>query len=174
MSEDNKKPQDGKTPKPPKEEGKDGGKTFSQEDIDKIVSERLEREREKFKKELESEKSKVQTEAERLAKLSEDEKIKELSEKQSKELADKEKSLTLRENKLIGIDKLNELKIPIRFVDFVLNEDKDQMDKNIDLLHEEWKKAISEEVANQLKGKPPKDPNPDNSEGKDTEIVKAF
>lgn len=174
MSEDPKKPQGDDTPKSPKKEGTEGGKTFTQDDVDKILSERLEREQKKFEKRLETETKKAQEEAEELAKMSEEEKIKELSEKQATELADKEKNLTLRENKLDGIDKLNELKIPIRFVDFVLNEDKDVMDKNIELLHKEWKAAISEEVANQLKGKPPKDPNSDNSKGKKPEVVTQF
>lgn len=148
------------TPTDPKKEEPKGGEptAFTQDQVNEIVSKKVNDLNEKFDKKLSETLKKERDDWERQAKLSEEEKQKELSAKQAEELAEKEKSITLRENRADGIEKLSELKIPTKFVEFVLDTSKEKMDERIKLLSDEWSKAISEEVARQTKGEPPKDP----------------
>lgn len=153
-----KKTQGDNNPKPPITEGK-GDDVFTQEKVDKIVSERLAREKAKAEAEKQIAVQEARAEAERLAKLTLEEKQKELQKKQEETLSLKERELNLRENKLIAIDKLTELEIrnPSRFAEFVIDEDADKMQNKIDILAEEFKKSVSEQVAKELAGVPPKD-----------------
>lgn len=143
-----------------------GGKTFSQEELNQIISERLAKERSKAEIEKREAIAQAKAEAERLAKLSSEEKQKELTLKQSEELAKKERQLTLRENELNARAKLEELNIPSKFAEFVIDVDTEVMDKRIENLKDGWNKSISEAVARQLQGNPPKDLNKGNSEKK--------
>lgn len=154
--EDTKQNPDAKTPEA-SEKGTEGGKTFSQEDLNRVISERLVSERKKFDKELAEKLAKERAEAERLAKLTAEEKEKELTSKQMEELHKKEVELSIRENKLKAIETFDEAKIPIKLVDFVVDADAEKMEGKIKTLKETWTEALSEEVARQLKGTPPKD-----------------
>lgn len=138
-------------------------KTFTQDDLDKILSDRLSREREKDKAEREKAISDAIAEEKRLSKLTQEQKEKELVTKQAQEIAKREKDLILRENKLEAISKLDESKISIKFVDFVLSDDKEEMHNRIENLKSVWDKALHEEVARQLKGESPRDVNVSNS-----------
>lgn len=150
-----------------------GGKSFTQEELDKIVQKRLAETKERFEKELKSTIAKEREEAERLAKLSAEEKEKELTSKQREEITQKERELAIRENKLNAIDKLVELGIPVKLVDFVVSDDATRTEEGINKLNEAWKEAISQSVADKLKGSSPKDFNV-NSKKEVTKVVTAF
>ncbi len=139
-------------------EDKNAQKTFTQEELDKVLQDRLAKQDAKFDKKLDIKIKETQKEADRLNKLDTEEKEKELQTKAQKALTDKERTLTLRENKLEGIKKLDEMGIPIKFVDFILNSDLETMDSNIEKLNSEWTTAIEEGVKTALAGKTPKDP----------------
>ena len=183
MDEDKTKTQGAGTPTEPTNEDKKGGEgksnddkptSFSQEDLDKVAAKVRAEEKAKAEKEKAKAIEDAKAEAERLAQLSAEEKEKELQERQSKELAEREKTLILRENKLEGIEKLNELKIPIKFIDFVLSDNKDTMNSSIETLHKEWTDAISAEVKAQLKGEAPKDPSSGKQSDEDSKPRTAF
>lgn len=74
-------------------EGGQETKTFTQEELDKIVQGRIAKERKAWEKHLEDEK----TEAQKLETMSEKEKKKYQEEKRSKELDDREAAITRRE-----------------------------------------------------------------------------
>lgn len=147
-------------------------KTFSQEELDKIISNRLS----EVKKKLEAEKDKAiaeaKAEAERLAQLSNEEKEKELTQKQLEALSEKEKELASRENKLKAIEIFDEAKIPIKLVDFVVDSDGDKMIQKIEILKESWKSALSEELQKSVSGEVPKDFKVNSS--KKREVVTSF
>lgn len=159
--------EDGVTPNPnfKKEEAKKGGegegqpKTFVQDDVDKIVSSRVNEVSDKLSKKFEERLQKEREEWERQSKLSEEQRAKELSEKQKEALAAKERELTLKENTLDGKAKLDELKIPSKFIKYLINEDKDEMFKNIEEFNSEFVEAVKNGVAEQIKSDPPKDVN---------------
>lgn len=144
-----------------KKEGVDGGmqaKTFTQDELDKVLKERLERE---VKKNAESTALKIteaREEEKRLAKLSQDEREKELIKKQSAELEKSRNDLTLRENKISGKEKLIELKLPASFIDFVLDANPEVMEKRIISLQKEFNDTVALELANRMKSDAPKDP----------------
>lgn len=144
---------------PKGDDGEDNKPIFTQEQVDKMISERLSRAEQKFEKTLSERLEKERAEAERLAKMSAEEKEKELTQKEAEKLKAKELELTLRENKLAGIEKLNELDMPIKFVEFVISEDTEKMNANIEIMYSEWKKAVEAQVKRQLAGTTPKDPS---------------
>ena len=154
-------------------EGNDTPKTLTQDEVNAIVQKEKADAKAKYEKEIEKARAEAKAEAERIAKLTQEEREKELAEQQKQALASKEKELTLRENKLEGLSKLTEAKIPTTFIDFVMSEDKEQMGKNIESFKTEWDKAINAEVENRLKGDTPKAPQ-GGSNGGATEVVTQF
>ena len=135
----------------------DQPKTFTQEDLDKVLSKRLNEEKERNNKELQDALKKEREEWERQSKLSQEEREKELLAKEQQRQKDRERVLTLRENRLSGIEKLSEFKMPGDFIDFVIDEDLDKMTERIANLNKLWSKAIEEAVSDRVKGNPPKD-----------------
>lgn len=171
-------PTNGDTPKPGNEGGQGGKgeepKTFTQEDLDRVLQDRLAKEQERFEKKL-SEKIKAERDDwERQARLSEDEKAKELLEKQQKEFAERERNVTVRENRASAIEKFAELELPIGLVDFVVDTDIEQQSKKTEALKEAYNKAVEQGIANKLKGNAPKDINQGNSKPGEKKIITTF
>lgn len=147
---------DGGTPTPQiqPQEGQDKGgqaKTFKQEDVDKIVSTRLAREKAKWQADIEAEKA----EAAKLAKMTATEKQQHLFDKQKAEIAEKEKTIAAREMKLQKIDIFSEKKLPIELVDCITGEDADTVKTNIETFEKAWQGAIQKAVEERLKGHSP-------------------
>lgn len=178
MDDNQKAPQSDETPEADNnEEGIQGGgvnkdtsKTFSQDEVNDIVTTRLKKETEKLESKWSEKLKKEMEEAERTAALSAEEKEKELQKKKEEEFAQRARDLTLRENRADGVEALSEKGIPTKFIDFILNEDKDAMNERIEALHSEWSKAIKEEVKVQLKGKTPTDPTSEPSSNSEEAI----
>lgn len=168
-----KKDLETKTPVVSEKREKKVEKFFTQDDLNKVLQERLAEE--KSKSEIEKQKAVEQArlEAERLATLSQEEKQKEMTEKQREFLESKEREIQLRENKLDAIAKLDELKMPIKFAEFVINEDKQTMFNRIDELNKAWTSSLNEAVADQLKGSSPKDIS-SKAEKKVAKVISAF
>ena len=111
---------------------------FTQEELDNLISKRLEREKKKAQAERE--------EAEKLAKMSEAEKQQALFEKKVKELEKME---------LEVIKQLSSKNLPTQFSKYLLNEDAETSFNNIKEFEVEWQKAIEQAVDTRLKGKTP-------------------
>lgn len=104
-----------------------------------------------IKKEVERQKK----EAERLSRLSEEERQKAEIENARRELELKEKELQRKELLLEMTKVLDERKIPVRFMEYLVAEDNESTLKRITDFEREYKKAIEEAVNEKLKGKAP-------------------
>lgn len=120
---------------------------FTQEELDNLISKRLEREKKKAQAERE--------EAEKLAKMSEAEKQQALFEKKVKEFEDMKKKYELEKMELEVIKQLSSKKLPTQFSKYLLNEDAETSFNNIKEFEVEWQKAIEQAVDTRLKGKTP-------------------
>ena len=121
-------------------------KSFSQTELDKILSSRLSKERAKwetdFKVKLETEKK----EAQRLAKLSEEEKQKELLTKLQAERDDLTKQITKRELKDDVIKILGERKLSPSFADFLLEDDSEKTLARVNEFEKIFQSAVQESI----------------------------
>lgn len=134
-------------------------KTFTQDDVDKIVSKRLGEEKAKTDARIKEAVQDALAEKERQSKLSDEEKANEALKQRNAEIDEREKAITLRERRSDALTKLVEKKIPTDLVDFVVDLDEEKTSSNIDKLTDVWKKAVDEAAAEQLKhgGETPKD-----------------
>ncbi len=131
--------------------------TFSQDQVNEIVSKRLAEANAKSEKRLKDEVSKALAEAERQSKLSEAEREKEFKAKQQAELDEREKTITLRERRADAKDALLERNIDASLVDFVIDIDADKTTQNIDKLEKAFNKAVEAGVKAKLAGTSPED-----------------
>lgn len=134
-------------------------KSFSQDDVDKIVSKRLGEEKAKTEARIEQAVKEALAEKERQSQLSEEDKAKEALKKRNAEIDEREKAITLRERRSEAMATLVEKKIPTELVDFVVDLDEGKTSENIDNLTKTWTKAVDEAVNERLKlgGTNPKD-----------------
>ena len=120
--------------------------TFTQEQVNDIVSKRLTEANTKAEKKLKDEVSKALDEAERQSKLSEAEREKEFKAKQQKELGNRERTITIRERRADAKDALSDRNIDTDLVDFVIDIDEDKTNANIDKLEKAFNKAVVKSV----------------------------
>lgn len=88
--------------------------------------------------------------------MSDEEKTAYLKSQYETDLQAREKELALRENKLSAIEVLNSKGIPTSFVDLVLADTAEEMNKRINIVDAEFKKAVSEAVKSKLASTTPK------------------
>ena len=139
-------------------------KTFTQEDFDKQLSKTLADKEAKLEKKLSEKFEKDLSERERLAKLSSEEKDSEVNKKREADSADRERGITLRENRADAREVLQSKNISSELVDFVVDVDKDKTNENIDNLEKAFLKAVETGVAEKLKGKTPDDKSKNNAD----------
>lgn len=117
-------------------------KTFTQEELDKIVKERLDKQAKKY----EAEKS----EAKKLAKMNADDKQKYEMDKREQDLAAREQDLARRE--LLAETKLllTSKNLSSDFAEFVIGVDADDTNKRLEAFEKEFSKAVEKQVAEKL------------------------
>ena len=127
-------------------------KTFTQEEVDKIVNKRLARERKDIEAKIEAERR----EAERLAKLSEAEKQQELFKKQVAEFEATKRAF--ESEKLLNetSKQLASKNLPIEFAEMLKAEDAESTFENIKIFEAKFNEAVEKLVNERLKGKTPK------------------
>ena len=165
--------QDTGTPNSTPEPTNQGGKTFTQDDVDKIIAGRLAKEKERTQSAITDAVNSAVAEYERKAKLSQEEREKEDRAKREKEVSDRDRNITLRERTIEAKELLHKENIPHSLVPFIIDPDADKMASNIDTLKEAWNKAIEDGVTNKLKGTPPEDFGSGVGSGK-KKIITAF
>ena len=91
---------------------------------------------------------------------------KKLAEMHEHELEEKDKALSLRENKLKALDILNKenLNVATGLVDCLINIDEDQTVENTNNFVKMFNESVSQAVADKLKGEAPKDVSSDKNE----------
>ena len=144
-------------PTVPTNEDNKGGKTFTQDEVNTIISERLKAEKTKNEQSIKDAVAGAIAEHERQAKLTEDERQKEAKSKYEAELKAREEQITLRENRVKAQELLAKNNIPIDLVDFVVDLDATKMQEKIDTLAKTYNKSVETGVTDKLKGNPPKD-----------------
>lgn len=124
---------------------------LTQEQVNKIIKERVAREKQKKEEEIK--------EAERLAKLSRDEREKELNEKTKKELEDARATIR-RMNLEHDTEKiLVEENLPLQFKSFLISSNEENTNENIKTFKKIYDKAVDDAVNERLKGKVPRASN---------------
>ena len=127
-------------------------KTFTQEEVDKMISKRLQRERKDIKAQIEAERK----EAEELAKLSEAEKQRKLFEKQVKEFEETKRAF---ENERLLNETSKQLaskNLPIEFAEMLKGNDAEKTFENIQLFEAKFNEAVEKVVTERLRGNVPK------------------
>lgn len=126
-------------------------KTFTQEELEKILEKRLAREKKNLAEKIEAERQ----EAEKLAKMSEREKQQALLDKREKALAEREAALE-KANLLNETTKqLSSKNLPIEFADYLMAEDAENTFNRISEFESKWNAALEIAVNERLKGNAP-------------------
>ena len=147
------KPTDGQT----EDKGSNSNKTFTQDEVNTLIQKRI---GEINAKNEERNKQAIQealADYDRKQKMTEEERLSEARKQKDDELAEKERSITLRENRADAIEQLAELNIDTKLVDFVVDIDKDKTAANVKALDKAFKDAVAKGVEAKLKGKTPTD-----------------
>ena len=148
-------------------------KTFTQDELDKIVQDRIARETKKIIKEQRDKYDAERLESERLAQLTETERAKALADKREKELEEKEQQLREKEAKLERSELLNQTKdiladkdLATSFADILTRNavDAEEINNNINNFEKEFRLAVEAAVTERLKGSSPKTGTKSNSD----------
>ena len=132
-------------------------KTFTQDEVNAIVQKRMAEVGAKNDERTKSAIAEAIAEHDRKQKLTEEERLNEERKARDEELAEKERNITLRENRADAVEKLAELNIDTKLVDFVVDIDKDKTSENIDKLSKAFNNAVEKGVKEKLAGKTPTD-----------------
>lgn len=135
------------------EENTSNNKTFTQEDVNKLVSDL----KKQVKAKAEEEKAKAVAEAQRLAQLSAEERASELAKQHEEELARRERNLALGENRIKAMDILSQNGVPTRMVDYLIDVDEDVTIERVNQFVKDFNEQVNLGVASKLKGVPPVD-----------------
>lgn len=157
MEENKTNTQGTNTANVPNNEANAGGKTFSQEELNRIVSQRIQDVQAKQDETVKNAVAQAIAEERRQAKLTEEEREKEAKTRREAELKERETNLTLRENKIKAQELLSQKNIPIDLVDFVVDLDENKTKDNIEKLAKTYNKSVETGVTDKLKGNPPTD-----------------
>lgn len=133
--------------------------TFTQEDLDKLISARLGEEQAKWEKDYAAKIEEAKTEAEKLAKMKAEEKAAYQKEKQLKELEAREKAIVMRELKAQAIDSLVEKDLPKELIDCLNLTTAESCSQSLTTIEKAFKAAVeaqTEKIVNErLRGGSP-------------------
>ena len=132
-------------------EGGQETKTFTQEELDKIVQGRIAKERKAWEKKLEEQ----QTEAQKLETMREKEKKKYQEEKRIKDLDDREAAITRRELIAQAKVQLADKGIPTELAEILILTDADSCKKSIETVEKAFQSAVEKAVEEKIKGREP-------------------
>ena len=173
--EDNKQvTQDVNTANTSNNEENKAGKTFTQEEVNGIISDRLKEVKSKNEQAIKDAVANAIAEYDRQAKLTEEQREAEAKTKREAELKERENNITLRENRVKAQELLAQNNIPIDLVDFVVDLDVNKMNDKIDVLAKTYSKSVETGVTDKLKGAPPKDFSNNNDTEKPKKVIGAF
>lgn len=134
-------------------------KTFTEEEVAKLVQAESDRRvtkalekkqsewKEQFQAQLEEEK--------RLASLSEEEKWKEQFEAERQKFEQERLEFQKAQMRASVLETLSKESLPTQMADFLLSQDEETTQENINKFKEVWTEALSQEVQNRLKGTTP-------------------
>ncbi len=128
-------------------------KTYTKDELDKIIKEKIADERKSWEKELLDQ----QTEAQKLETMSEKEKKKYKEEKRIKDLDNREAAINRRELTAQAKVQLADKGIPTELADVLNYTDAESCKKSIEIVSKAFQSAVEKAVEERIKGgKPPK------------------
>lgn len=134
-------------------------KTYSQEEVDKMLQSETDRRitsaQKKWEAEFKEKLEKERSEAEKLASMSAEERARAEFEKEKKAWEEEKTEFEKEKMKLEATKLLSSEGLPISFVDYVVDSTADKVNENIKVFKDAWKKALDEEVTSRMKGKSP-------------------
>lgn len=145
-------------------------KTFTQEELDKIVQGRIAKERKSWERHLEEQK----TEAEKLASMSEKEKKEYQTQKRAKELDDREAVITRRELTAQAKVQLADKGIPTELAEILNLTDAESCKKSIEIVEKAFQTAVERAVGEKIKGNPPMKKAPENEKTITLDSIKTM
>lgn len=131
-------------------------KTYTQEEVDALLQKEGDRRVTDALKKQERKNADRVREAEKLAQMNEQQKYEYQLEQREKAIAEKERALSLAENKNEASKILAEKGLSLSLVDFVVAEDAETMNANITLLEKAFKASVKAEVEKRLGSSSPK------------------
>ncbi len=131
-------------------------KTFTQAELDKIVSERVARER----KTIESQVEKAKAEAEALAKMTAEEQAKHKQKEAIKALQAREAEITKRELRATGMEELGKRNLPADLIGLLKLDSVEALNESLASTEKAFLAAVQNGVESRLKGSTPKDKGP--------------
>lgn len=141
-------------------DGKEGqgesSKAFTQEDIDKIVSKTIARERSKWEKDFETKLEAQKSEAEKLAKMNADQRAEHERAKRENELAEREAAINRRELRATALEQLAEKSLPTQLAEILVYTDAESTNSSIAAVETAFRAAVETAVNERLKGDPPR------------------
>ncbi|MFR2822645.1 MAG: DUF4355 domain-containing protein [Thomasclavelia sp.] len=135
-------------------------KTFTQEEVDKIVQGRLAKERKSWERHLEEQK----TEAEKLANMSEKEKKAYQEKKRIEDLDAREAEITKRELTAQAKIQLADKGIPTELAEILNFKDAESCKKSIEIVENAFQQAVAKAVDEKIKGGKPMKKAPSSAE----------
>ena len=130
-------------------------KTYTQEEVDALLQQETDRRVSSALAKQQKKNEEKLKEAQKLAQMNEQQKYEYELSLREQAIAEKEKALALAENKNVASKILAEKGLSLSLVDFVLAEDAEQMNNNINLLDRAFKASVKAEVEKRLGGKTP-------------------
>ena len=142
-------------------------KTFTQDELNKIVAERVAKERRKLDAEIlkqqEMQERLIEEESEKLAKMTEAEKVKAKAERERKKFEEKVaryeaemKAFEQEKIKSQTMKLLGEKGLPIELCQFINSNTADEIMENVEVFEKCWSEAIEKSVSERLRGSVPK------------------
>lgn len=131
-------------------------KTYTQEELDAAIQRETDRRVTQALQKQEKKNAEKVREAEKLARMNEQEKFQYELEQREKAIIEKERALSLAENKNEAGKILAEKGLSLSLVDFVVAEDAETMKTNIKILEQAFKQSVKEEVEKRLTSSSPK------------------
>lgn len=132
-------------------------KQFSQEDVDKLISDRLKRAEAKKQGDIDAAVKKAIADYDRKAKMTEAERAAEASKERESELTKREHELAVRENTARAKEILSDKNIPTSLVKYIATADADETDENIAAFEADWTKALQNALKDAARGTAPRD-----------------
>ena len=131
-------------------EATEADKTFTQDELNHIVQERVQRAVAKAQKDAEDKIKQAQSEGERLAKLTKDERAKEEEAKRLADLEAREKAIAVKELRIETQSLLSDEGLPIEFLDVVMADTAESVKENIASIRKVFDEAVEKRVNERL------------------------
>ena len=131
-------------------EATEADKTFTQDELDHIVQERVKCAVAKAQKDAEDKIKQAQSEGERLAKLTKDERAKEEEAKRLADLEAREKAIAVKELRIETQSLLSDEGLPIEFLDVVMADTAESVKDNIASIRKVFDEAVEKRVNERL------------------------